>query len=243
MDGHPFVLVSTTITPTTFVRCLIMGLSVYLLWFTIFGPGLTGGAGRAGLTSTIFAAYAFTEVVFAIYHYYLIHHVQAPAPPSELPLDIRNALFHKVLNSGLSFTVPTEGHPFGSAEEGDAYFKNAQEMYEAGHMTVQELSHAKDHEYRDSVGIGRARRRVGKLAEEDKSVLDAFVEEHEGDREKRLRAQIESGEMGNEEEPETEVLEDSYGNSIMLNSHDRRAVEFRERLRTWYVLCLTASIL
>jgi hypothetical protein len=108
-------------------------------------------------------------------------------------------------------------------------------MYEAGHISVQALSHAKDHEYRDSLGIGRPRRRVGKITEEDKSILDSFVEENEGDREQRLRAQIESGEIGNEEQPETEVLEDSYGNSIMLNSHDRRAVEFRERLRTWYV--------
>lgn len=175
-------------------------------------------------------------MVFAIYHYYLITHVQAPAPPSELPLDIRNSLFHKVLNSGLSFNVPHEGPSYGSPSGGDEYFKNAKEMYEAGHISVQELSHAKDHEYRDSVGIGRARRRVGKMKEEDKSVLDSFVEENEGDREKRLRAQIEGGDIGNEEEPEPEALEeDSYGNSIMLHSHDRRAVEFRERLRTWQV--------
>lgn len=132
--------------------------------------------------------------------------------------------------------VPHEGPSFGESHDGDdAYFKNAREMYEAGHISVQELNHAKDHEYRDSVGIGRARRRVGKLAEEDKSVLDSFVEVNEGDREKRLRAQIENPEIGNREEPELEVLEDSSGNSIMLNSHDRRAVEFRERLRTWQV--------
>lgn len=205
----------------------------------IFGPGITG---RSGLTATILAAYAFTEVVFAIYHYYLIHHVQAPAPPSELPLDIRNSLFHKVLNSGLAYTVPHNGPGYGSPSGGDEYFKNAQNMYEAGHITVQELNHAKDHEYRDSVGIGRARRRVGKMAEEDKSVLDSFVEVNEGDREKRLRAQIESGEIGNEEEPEPEALEDAYGNSVMLNSHDRRAVEFRERLRTWSVAHLVSLL-
>lgn len=213
--------------------------SVYLLWFTIFGPGLTG-SGKANLTTIIFAAYALTEVVFAIYHYYLIHHVQAPAPPSELPLDIRFSLFHKVLHAGLSTRAP-ELPTLSSSYGQDGYFANAQQQYQAGHISLAELRHAKDHEYEDSVGIGRPRRRVGEITEADRSVLDAFVEENEGDRERRLRREIETGETGMER-AEQESLEDSYGNPIMLHAHDRRAVEFRERMRTWYVLS-TSSFL
>lgn len=183
------------------------------------------------MTSIIFAAYALTEVVFALYHYWLIHHVQAPAPPSELPLDIRFSLFHKVLHAGLSIRAP-EGPALSSFYGQDGYFANAQQQYQAGHITLAELRHAKDHEYDDAVGVGRHRRRVGKMTEADRSVLDAFVEENEGDREERLRREIEMGETGLEKR-EQEVLEDSYGNPIMLHSHDRRAVEFRERLRTW----------
>lgn len=168
-----------------------------------------------------------------MYHYYLIHHVQAPAPPSDLPLDIRFSLFHKVLHAGLSTRAP-ERPGLDSPGDGDGYFANAQELHKAGHISLSELRHAKDHEYEDAVGIGRPRRRVGRLTEADRSVLDAFVEENEGDREKRLRREIETGTTGDERQDQ-ELLEDSYGNPIMLHALDRRAVEFRERLRTWYV--------
>jgi hypothetical protein len=207
--------------------------SVYLLWFAVFGPGLTGGA---GLTSTIFAAYALTEVVFAIYHYYLIHYVQAPAPESELPLELRNALFHKVLHAGLAHPPipPTFLDPRKKDEVEDSYFANAQRAYGAGLISADQLHHAKDHEYEDSLGIGRPRWRVGKMLEEDKKVIDSFVEEHEGDRDKRLRRQVEADAMGiQDKEDTTGPLEDAYGNPVMLHAQDRRAVEFRERMRTW----------
>ena len=193
-------------------------------------------SGRAGLTSTIFAAYALTEVVFAIYHYHLIHFVQAPAPPSELPLDIRNALFQKVLHAGLSHPqVPSR--LLDPSYRNDSYFAHAENMYEAGLMSAKDLHHARDHEYEDSMGIGRPRRRVGRITQEDKNVIDSFVEEHEGDRERRLRQQIEADAMGiKDDEEEEQALEDAYGNPIMLHAHDRRAVEFRERLRTWSVM-------
>lgn len=79
------------------------------------------------------------------------------------------------------------------------------------------------------------------MSEADRSVLDAFVEEHEGDREKRLRREIETGKSGFEK-PEQDGLEDSYGNPIMLHAHDRRAVEFRERMRTWSVLSVLSHL-
>jgi len=184
------------------------------------------------LTSTIFAAYALTEVVFAIYHYYLIHFVQAPAPPSELPLEIRNALFQKVLHAGLAYPeVPTRSLDQAYGEDG--YFEHAERMYGAGLMSAKELHHARDHEYEDAMGIGRPRRRVGRISQEDKNTIESFVEENEGDRERRLRQQIEGDTMGLENEEVETPLEDAYGNRVMLHAHDRRAVEFRERLRTW----------
>lgn len=200
--------------------------SVYLLWYAAFGPGLTGGA---SLTTTIFAAYALTEVVFAMYHYYLVHHVQAPAPPSDLPLDLRNALFNKVLHAGLSFPA-FETPSFVSSFHDTGYFGD-HDQYES--MSPTSTKKVREREYEESVGI-RQRRRVGKLGEEERSVLDAFIEENEGDRNKRLKREIETGlTEAQENEQDKESLEDSYGNPIMLHSHDRRAIEFRERLRTW----------
>jgi hypothetical protein len=106
-------------------------------------------------------------------------------------------------------------------------------MYGAGLMTAKELHHARDHEYEDAMGIGRPRRRVGRISQEDRNVIESFVEENEGDRERRLRQQIEGDTMGLESEEAETPLEDAYGNRVMLHAHDRRAVEFRERLRTW----------
>jgi len=183
-----------------------------------------------------------TEVVFAIYHYYLIHFVQAPAPPSELPLDIRSALFQKVLHAGLSHPqVPSR--LLDPSYRNDSYFAHAENMYEAGLMSAKDLHHARDHEYEDSMGIGRPRRRVGRITQVDKNVIDSFVEENEGDRERRLRQQIEADAMGIKDgDEEEQALEDAYGNPIMLHAHDRRAVEFRERLRTWSVMVPSSSL-
>jgi hypothetical protein len=185
----------------------------------VFGPGISG---RAGLTSTIFAAYALTEVVFAIYHYYLIHFVQAPA------------LFQKVLHAGLAYPqIPSQLLDQSYREDG--YFEHAERLYDAGLMSAKELHHARDHEYEDAMGIGRPRRRVGRILQEDKNVIDSFVEEKEGDRDRRLRQQIEADTMGVDNEEEEQPLADAEGNPVMLHAHDRRAVEFRERLRTWFV--------
>lgn len=118
----------------------------------------------------------------------------------------------------------------------DGYFANAQRAYGAGLISADQLHHARDHEYEDSVGLGRPRRRVGKMLEEDKKVIDSFIEEKEGDRDRRLKRQIEADTMGLEDDDEEDgsgPLEDAYGNAIMLHAQDRRAVEFRERLRTW----------
>jgi hypothetical protein len=186
------------------------------------------------LTSTIFAAYALTEVVFAIYHYYLTHFVQTPAPPSELPLEIRNALLQKCLHAGLAHPQVPSRFLYDSQND-DAYVENAERMYDAGLLSARELHHARDHEYEDAMGVGRPRRRVGKMLEADKKVVDAFVEENEGDRDRRLRQQIESDTMEIDNGDDADRLEDAYGNPVMLHANDRRAVEFRERLRTWYV--------
>lgn len=106
-------------------------------------------------------------------------------------------------------------------------------MYDAGLMSAKELHHARDHEYEVAMGIGRPRRRVGRISQEDKNVIESFVEENEGDRERRLRQQIEADAMNVGDGEEEQPLEDADGNSVMLRAHDRRAVEFRERLRTW----------
>lgn len=39
-----------------------------------------------------------------------------------------------------------------------------------------------------------------------------------------------------------EPMEDAYGNPIMLHAHDRRAIEFRERMRTWWVVVIRTAL-
>ena len=56
----------------------------------------------------VFAAYALTETVFAIYYYYLIRRAKVQPPPTGLPPIDRNAFFRKVLSldSPVSATIP-----------------------------------------------------------------------------------------------------------------------------------------
>ena len=78
----------------------------------------------------------------------------------------------------------------------------------------------------------RQRRRVGKMTEDEANVIDAFVEEAPGEREARLREQVEDN-VGAVEPWKDEGIMGKYGEVTMLHPMDRRAVEFRERMRTW----------
>ncbi|OCF35143.1 hypothetical protein I316_03185 [Kwoniella heveanensis BCC8398] len=219
----------------------------YLIWYTVLSPAVSGAA---GLTATIFAAYALTEVIFSIYMSRLISYVQTPSPPSTLPISARNILFLRVLHSNLAYPVPAKGidgpgslpesNGHGQSvdmesEPRDAYIEKAEVDFHKGLISVAELHHTGDRAYEEAVGI-RERRRVGKMTKEEKNVIEAFVEDEQGDREKRLREQIENGVLPNEDSKEWgyEGIVDDEGNAIKLHPWDRRAIEFRERLRTWF---------
>jgi len=104
-------------------------------------------------------------------------------------------------------------------------------MYQTGQLTRGEFHHAADRKYEELHGM-QVRRRLGKLSEGDKDVISAFVEETPGEREEKLRREIEGGgARASDERDEGIVAED--GTFIPLHHMDRRAVEFRERLRTW----------
>lgn len=66
---------------------------------------------------------------------------------------------------------------------------------------------------------------------DETGVIDAFVEDEPGEREARLREQIE-GVVTPLDQLEEGLL-DKNGKEIMLHPMDRRAIEFRERMRTW----------
>ena len=202
--------------------------SAYLLWYILIGQGL--GAYR-GLTSTIFAAYALTEAVFAIYTSYLIRWVQAPGPPSTLPIETRNELFRRVLNSDLSYPLPRR--PSISDDPDKQMDYELYKLYESGHLTLAQYHHAKDKRYEEMYGM-QSRRRVGKMSEREKEVIEAFVEEEPGEREQRLRDQIEKDVGWAQRGMEDEQIINLEGKTVPLHPMDRRAVEFRERLRTWF---------
>lgn len=199
--------------------------SAYLIWYAIFAQSV-------GLTGTIFAAYAITEVIFAIYQHYLIHLIQAPCPPSTLPLAIRHKLLIKVLQAGLEYSEPSR--PVDDDTNPDPLFSMKEDLYSsymAGTITKAQYHHLLDGEYEMSIGMQESRR-VAMMTKGERGVIDAFVEEKEGDREKRLRAEVE-GNVGKGIQPELEGVFDEDGNVLKLHSWDRRAIEFRERLRTW----------
>lgn len=205
--------------------------SAYLVWFVLIGQGL-GGGHPGGLTATLFAAYALTEVVFAIYMAYLIRFVQVPAPASTLPLETRNELFRRILRSDLTYSRPSRPGP--SADPEVAMERELFKMYEGGHLTPAEYHHLKDRDYEEIHGIRQgSRRRVGKMTKVDADLIEAFVEEVPGDREARLRAQIEQDVGYGQDDFNEDGLFARDGTLTKLHPMDRRAVEFRERLRTW----------
>jgi hypothetical protein len=169
---------------------------------------------------------------------YLVRLVQKPSPPTKLPLERRNELFRKVLRSDLSYGPPTRPRPIEGNVEREME-REIFKMYELGQVTASEYQHIKDRHYEELHGM-QFRRRVGKMTEKDKAIIEAFVEESEGDREERLRKEIE-GEVGVNPDYDEDGIVDRNGETIKLHHMDRRAVEFRERLRTWsvtFVSCL-----
>jgi hypothetical protein len=73
---------------------------------------------------------------------------------------------------------------------------------------------------------------VGKTTGEEREVISAFVEDEPGEREKRLRDEVESGVRVLRTSDEEEIV-DRDGSAAKLHPNDPRAVEFRERFRTW----------
>lgn len=114
----------------------------------------------------------------------------------------------------------------------DAVAERAEKDYRKGFISVAELYHIRDREYEESVGL-RERKRTGKMTHAERAVIDAFVEEEEGDRERMLRDQIEGKLKPMEEEWVYEGIIQN-GEIVKLHKWDRRAIEFRERMRTWF---------
>ena len=220
--------------------------SVYLVAYALLRPPLSG---PAGLTWTLLAAYAVTEALFAVYMAYLIRYVQTRGPGSDLPLETRNQLFLRILHTGLSYPVrPTplrhlsesRDHPFVDTDalsERDVYFANAKQAWRSGLISNAQLYRAADREYEEKVGI-RRRYRVGEIPEPTEKAISAFDMDSK-EREQMLREEIEQ-DVGIRGLDDPEGIVDSDGRPRVLHSYDRRAVEFRERLRTWWVLMIWA---
>ncbi|WWC92942.1 uncharacterized protein L201_007905 [Kwoniella dendrophila CBS 6074] len=211
----------------------------YLLWYTLFSSGLSG---KSGLTATIFASYSITEILFSIYTSYLIKYVQTPSPPSDLPNLERKKLFLRVLHSNLIYPIPSKGLPIEyNLQENEGGERNyevelAEKDFQKGLISVAELHHIKNKEYEQSIGIQEKPGRVGKMNSIEKNVINSFVEEYPGEREKRLKSQIENDVLPNDLKKEWgyEGIIDDDDNIIKLHPWDKRAIEFRERLRTWF---------
>nr|WVH01958.1 uracil phosphoribosyltransferase [Naematelia aurantialba] len=203
----------------------------YLIWYILLGPF---SSGRTNLTATIFAAYALTEVLFAVYTAYLIRFVQGAAPTPLLTFETRNELFMRILRIDLALPMPTRPAP-----DEDESMHRLFALYAVGQISAATYHHARDAEYEDMHGMGAwaglRRRRVGRMTPIERQVISAFVEETPGDREDRLRKEVEHevGAGWDDFDDETSLV-DKQGRIVMLHPMDRRAVEFRESLRTWF---------
>jgi hypothetical protein len=64
--------------------------------------------GAVRIVASVFAVYALSETVFALYYYHLIRRAKVQPPPTGLPPGDRNALFRKVLSldASVSATIP-----------------------------------------------------------------------------------------------------------------------------------------
>jgi hypothetical protein len=155
--------------------------------------------------------------VFAIYHHYLIRFVQSPPPSSNLPLEVRYSLFLRVLAAGLTCPIPTlPGH-----DPEDSLSELPQELYDP--HASNEIAAVQDDRY-----FLRERRRVEKTTAGQREVL----EDEARKRETALSDDVHR-EMEMLEEWEQDGIVGRGGNATRLHPCDPRAVEFRERFRTW----------
>lgn len=147
------------------------------------------------------------------------------------------------MHSNLVYPVPSRGIPKDDQEEyieeeeleNTFEIRQAEKNFSKGLISVAELHHIKNKKYEESIGIRERRNGVGKLNREDRNVIDQFVEEFPGQREQKLKDQIENDILPNEDRKEWgyEGIIDEEDNIVKLHPWDKRAIEFRERLRTW----------
>jgi hypothetical protein len=144
--------------------------------------------------------------------------LQAPTPPPSKP--IPSSLFLKVIQSNLSH-VPI-------LETSDALEHSAaKQAYASGELNGEEYA-AKIKE----LFKPREYRHVGMIQDEVRESIGLFACEPE-EREKMLRDQVERGAGPPQEDESAEGILNSDGSPKRLDVGDPRAIEFRERLRTW----------
>jgi len=143
---------------------------------------------------------------------------------------VRNALFHQILHIGLDYPVPTR--PLNPDNDPDIHLKQKlYDLYETGQISISQYHHMQDREYEEINGL-RQRRRLEEMTEDEMEVIDSFVEDTPGEREVKLRQQVEGG-VGAFDQFDDKGIKGESGEAVMLHPMDRRAVEFRERMRTW----------
>ena len=170
---------------------------------------------------------------------YLVRFVQKPSPPSTMKLEDRAKHLDYILKSDLGYTPLTRPRPLvdenGVPDPEREMERETWKMYELGQVTAAQYHHIVDRHYEELHGM-QVRRRVGKMTETEKDVISSFVEEEPGEREERLRKEIEKDVGWGQDDFDQEFsLVDRQGEPVPLHPYDRRAVEFRERLRTFFL--------
>jgi hypothetical protein len=151
------------------------------------------------------------EAVFAIYYLYLIYRVQTPAPSHKLSIERRNELFHKVLQVGMSTTRVERMRDLRPVDA------------DISHRLLSEKGN--DHEKSSPVDLGKSPS-LDKRQQAPTGGLDHIAGKDSWHHitKRTLRAEATSPIGGYEaEQPGT----------FILDPRDERAIEFRERLRTW----------
>lgn len=180
--------------------------SVYLSWFFVVYQGQ-----RNPRLAALTAAYATCEVAFAAYMAYTIRRVQRPSPPSNLSPDRRQELLRKIMTADLAADPRADmsGH------------KLQERMWE---MFGSDAVPAGGEAGLDESGGMRTRSRTGARTR-TRTRTHGAVREKDLSSEKKLKRDIEV--------QADHVLDQPVGHMEQLHHSHPRAVEFRERLRTW----------
>ncbi|KAL1407461.1 hypothetical protein Q8F55_006894 [Vanrija albida] len=204
-----------SVTPLSFL---------YVLWYILYARHFTHRVAWAASTGV--TVYAFVEVAFACYLFYLGRKVQAPGLHSSDKLDTISDMFIRTMLAGKNYTPSPEGRAraLSGAAIRDAQDRARAFAAAAGGSTALKTPLTPGwfpHKMNLGLTSPQLRRRTPLPGDEGGDYLSAGAQHDKSDFEKELDAEV-------------DALFNEYGDPYKLDVDDPRAVETREHFRMWF---------